>query len=117
MAGTTGFEPATSGLTGRRELQASPRPRGPEAVHLGHPLRLRGLGEYRAGGLPASPWNSEDDLPHLIALAEPGKSIGETIERKNLSTGTLTRPEPTISVTSANSVWSNMVDPMISSCL
>ena len=28
MAGTTGFEPATSGLTGRRELQASPRPQG-----------------------------------------------------------------------------------------
>lgn len=27
LAGTTGFEPATSGLTGRRELQASPRPR------------------------------------------------------------------------------------------
>ncbi len=26
-AGTTGFEPATSGLTGRRELLASPRPR------------------------------------------------------------------------------------------
>ena len=48
VAGTTGFEPAISGLTGRRELQASPRPRGPEAVHLGHPLRLRGLGEYRA---------------------------------------------------------------------
>ncbi len=47
VAGTTGFEPATSGLTGRRELQASPRPRGPEVSHLGHPLRLRGLGEYR----------------------------------------------------------------------
>jgi hypothetical protein len=28
LAGTTGFEPATSGLTGRRELQASPRPQG-----------------------------------------------------------------------------------------
>ena len=25
LAGTTGFEPATSGLTGRRELQTSPR--------------------------------------------------------------------------------------------
>ena len=28
VAGATGFEPATSGLTGRRELQTSPRPRG-----------------------------------------------------------------------------------------
>jgi hypothetical protein len=27
MAGTTGFEPATSCVTGRRELQTSPRPR------------------------------------------------------------------------------------------
>ena len=27
LAGATGFEPATSGLTGRRELQTSPRPR------------------------------------------------------------------------------------------
>ena len=27
VAGATGFEPATSGLTGRRELQTSPRPR------------------------------------------------------------------------------------------
>ena len=27
LAGTTGFEPATSCVTGRRELQASPRPR------------------------------------------------------------------------------------------
>ena len=26
MAGTTGFEPATSCVTGRRELQTSPRP-------------------------------------------------------------------------------------------
>ena len=27
LAGTTGFEPATSCVTGRRELQTSPRPR------------------------------------------------------------------------------------------
>ena len=27
VAGTTGFEPATSCVTGRRELQTSPRPR------------------------------------------------------------------------------------------
>ncbi len=27
LAGATGFEPAISGLTGRRELQTSPRPR------------------------------------------------------------------------------------------
>ena len=32
LAGTTGFEPATSGLTGRRELQTSPRPRACSVV-------------------------------------------------------------------------------------
>ncbi len=35
VAGATGFEPATSGLTGRRELQTSPRPRGaPKGIRI-----------------------------------------------------------------------------------
>ena len=34
-AGATGFEPATSGLTGRRELQTSPRPRcAPRGIRI-----------------------------------------------------------------------------------
>ena len=117
VAGTTGFEPATSGLTGRRELQASPRPRGPEAVHLGHPLRLRGLGEYRAavpgftvgsGGRP-----SPSGHPRRVWSSASGRPS----KGKTMSIGTITRRDPTISVTSAKSAWSNMVDPMISSCL
>ena len=32
MAGTTGFEPATSCVTGRRELQTSPRPRNKMSI-------------------------------------------------------------------------------------
>jgi hypothetical protein len=35
VAGATGFEPAISGLTGRRELQASPRPQGaPKGIRI-----------------------------------------------------------------------------------
>ena len=35
LAGTTGFEPATSGLTGRRELLTSPRPqRAPRGIRI-----------------------------------------------------------------------------------
>jgi hypothetical protein len=47
LAGTTGFEPATSGLTGRRELQASPRPRAPNGIRT----RVTGLKGRRPGPL------------------------------------------------------------------
>ncbi len=117
VAGTTGFEPAISGLTGRRELQASPRPRGPEAVHLGHPQRLRGLGEYRAGGPRPHRGIRRTTFPIWLPLSSRVSASASPSKGRTMSIGTVTRRDPTISVTSAKSAWSNMVDPMISSCL
>ena len=83
VAGTTGFEPATSGLTGRRELQASPRPQG------SHGSNLNRHRQYR---VPAFPHNNDNsvsvsDLPDMASrvlearCADAPGSVNGTIEQ------------------------------------
>ncbi len=61
LAGTTGFEPATSGLTGRRELQTSPRPRGADP---GEP------GNVNAGRIASR----SSGMPKRLPPASPSRS-------------------------------------------
>jgi hypothetical protein len=62
LAGATGFEPATSGLTGRRELRASPRPRAPNGIRT----RVTGLKGRRPG-----PLDDGGGRPSIVSTRRP----------------------------------------------
>ena len=48
MAGATGLEPATSGVTGRRSKPTELRPRGLDPGGHSYPLRLEGVKQARS---------------------------------------------------------------------
>src|SRR5712691_2148127 len=86
MAGSTGFEPATSGLTVQCANQAAPRARAKTDVYTTHPgrspdARPDGIGYSAARGPPLGRRALERGGPAAL-LREPAEQIGDLLARR-----------------------------------